>query len=206
MEIHIIPADPRRAFRIHKKVAAYCRVSIQQEIQFHSLEAQAEYFREFIGQHSQWELVGIYADQASGRNNVHMKEFQRMMADCRAGKIDLILVKSISRLGRNTVQLLQACDMLNTLQVEVYFEIEKLYISDQKAVKILTIFASLYQHESESKSYATRWGIMTRFRDGSSRICVRPCYGYRKTENGDLAPDPEEAEVVRQIYRWKQNG
>ena len=103
MKIRIIPADPRRAIRIHKKVAAYCRVSTQQEIQFHSLEAQAKYFIEFIGQHPQWELVSIYADQASGRNNIHMKEFQRMMEDCRAGEIDLILVKSISRLGRNTV-------------------------------------------------------------------------------------------------------
>ena len=94
-----------------------------------------------------------------------------MMEDCRAGKIDRILVKSISRLGRNTVQFLQACDMLNALHVDVYFEIEKLYISDPKAVKMLTIYASLYQHESESKSFATRWGILTRFRDGSSKIC-----------------------------------
>ena len=206
MKIHVIPAAPRKITRVHKKVAAYCRVSTQQEIQFHSLEAQAKYFREYIGQHPNWELAGIYADQASGRNNAHMKEFQRMMEDCRTGKIDLILVKSISRLGRNTVQFLQACDMLNALHVEVYFDIEKLYISDPKAVKMLTIYASLYQHESESKSFATRWGIVTRFRDGSSKICDWPCYGYRKTEKGGLVPDQEEAAVVRQIYRWKHDG
>ena len=96
--------------------------------------------------------------------------------------------------------------MLNALRVDVYFEIEKLYISDPKAVKMLTIYAGLYHHESECKSYATRWGIVTRFQDGSSKICDWPCYGYRKTENGDLVPDQEEATVVRQIYRWNHDG
>lgn len=80
-----------------------------------------------------------------------MKEFQRMMTDCRAGRIDLILVKSISRLGRNTVQFLKACNELNSLGVDVYFEVEKLYISNPKAVRMLTVYASVYQNESETK-------------------------------------------------------
>ena len=89
---------------IHRKVAAYCRVSTQQEIQHHSLEAQYEYYEKRILNTPSWEFAGIYADEASGRNNRKMYDFQRMMEDCRAGKIDLILVKSISRLGRNTLQ------------------------------------------------------------------------------------------------------
>lgn len=109
-----------------------------------------------------------------------------MMEDCCAGKIDLILVKSISCLGRNTVQFLQACDMLNALHVEVYFDIEKLYISDPKAVKMLTIYASLYQHESESKSFATRWGIVTRSRDGSSKYVISPAMGIGKQNMATL--------------------
>ena len=97
-----VRALPKMA--IHRKVAAYCRVSTQQEIQHHSLEAQREYYEKRIFSAPGWEFAGIYADEASGRNNRKMLDFQRMMADCRVGKIDLILAKSISRLGRNTLQ------------------------------------------------------------------------------------------------------
>ena len=192
--IRIIPTVPFKTIVVHKKVAAYCRVSTQQEIQHHSLEVQRKYFTGLIEQNSNWELIGIYADQTSGRNNVRMRAFQQMMADCHAGKIDLILVKPISRLGRNTVQFLEARNELNQLRVEVYFEVEKLFISNPKAVKMLTIYASLYQNESEGKSYAIRWGNIARFQDGSSGLFDRPCYGYRKDETGYLVPESHEAE------------
>ena len=104
-----------------------------------------------------WVFVGIYADQALGRHNLKMKEFQCMMVDCRAGLIDLILVKSISHLGRNTVQFLQACNEPNSLGVDVYFEVKKLYISNPKAVRMLTVYASVYQNESEPKSFSVHW-------------------------------------------------
>lgn len=204
MEIRYIPANPLFGFKPYKKVAAYCRVSTQQEIQHHSLEAQREYFEQYISGRSNWMFVGIYADEASGRNNANMKEFQRMMKECRKGNIDLILVKSISRLGRNTLQFLQACNELNTLGVEVYFEVENLYISDPNATRMLTIYASLYQQESESKSYAVRWSLITRFRDGTSKLYDRPCYGYRKDAYGKLEIVPEEACVVKLIYLWHE--
>ena len=132
-----------------------------------------------------------------------MRAFQQMMTNCRAGKIDLILVKSISRLSRNTVQFLEACNELNQLRVEVYFEVEKLFISNPKAVKMLTIHASLYQNESEGKSYSIRWGNTARFQDGSSGLFERPCYGYRKNETGHLVPEPHEAETVQKIFQWR---
>lgn len=204
--IRIIPAVPFKTIVAHKKVAAYCRVSTQQEIQHHSLEAQRKYFIGLIEQNSNWELIGIYADQTSGRNNVHMRAFQQMMMDCRTGKIDLILVKSISRLGRNTVQFLEACNELNQLRVEVYFEVEKLFISNPKAVKMLTIYAGLYQNESEGKSYSIRWGNTARFQDGSSGLFDRPCYGYRKDETGHLVPESHEAEIIRKIFQWRSEG
>lgn len=204
--IRIIPAVPFKTIVAHKKVAAYCRVSTQQEIQHHSLEAQRKYFTGLIEQNSNWELIGIYADQTSGRNNVHMRAFQQMMMDCHTGKIDLILVKSNSRLGRNTVQFLEACNELNQLRVEVYFEVEKLFISNPKAVKMLTIYASLYQNESEGKSYSIRWGNIARFQDGGSGLFDRPCYGYRKDETGHLVPEPHEAETIRKIFRWRSEG
>ncbi len=195
---------PKKRFR--KKVAVYCRVSTQQEIQHNSLEAQRNYYEQLVANHPEWTLVGIYADQASGRNNKKMNAFQRMLADCRAKKIDLILVKSISRMGRNTVEFLKACSELNCLGVEVFFEVEKVYASDPRAVRMLTIFAGLYQNESESKSFAIAWGHRVRFADGSSKMANRICYGYEHDENGELVPVPKEAEVVRMIYNWHSQG
>lgn len=200
------PATKLPQIIIHRKVAAYCRVSTQQEIQHHSLEAQREYYEKRITSNPGWEFVGIYADEASGRNNRKMLNFQRMMEDCRTGKIDLILAKSISRLGRNTLQFLQACDELKQLEVDVFFEVEKLYLHDPKAVRLLTIYASVYQNESEVKSFNTRWGIRTRFANGSTAKANTPCYGYRRNKDGELVVLPEEATVVQHIYNLRSQG
>ncbi len=135
-----------------------------------------------------------------------MRNFQQMMDDCRSGKIDLILVKSASRLGRNTLQFLQACEELKSLEVEVYFQIEKLYLHNPKATRLLTIYASVYQNESETKSRNITWGIRTRFANGTSALSNRPCYGYRKADDGSLIIFPAEAEVVRQIYMYRRQG
>lgn len=189
-----------------KRVAAYCRVSTMQEIQHHSLEAQRDYYEKLIASRPHWIFVGVYTDQVSGRHNLKMRDFQRMLEDCRNRKIDLILVKSISRMGRNTVQFLQACTELNDLGVDVYFEVEKLHINDPQAVRLLTIYASLYQNESESKSALITWGIRGRFANGSSGFANRPCYGYRRNPAGLLEIVHEEAEIVRQIFTWHCEG
>ena len=191
---------------IHKLVAAYCRVSTQQEIQHHSLEAQQVYYEQLITRNPVWEFAGIYADEASGRHNVKMRDFQRMMEDCRGRKIDLILVKSISRLGRNTLQFLNACNELKQLGVDVYFEVEKIYLHNPKAVRLLTIYASVYQNESEMKSANTCWGIRSRFANGTSAIANASCYGYRRDDKEGLKPVAEEAEVVRMIYDYRSEG
>lgn len=191
---------------IPKRVAAYCRVSTMQEIQHHSLEAQRDYYEKLIASRPHWIFVGVYTDQVSGRHNLKMQDFQRLLGDCRNRKIDLILVKSISRMGRNTVQFLQACNELNDLGVDVFFEVEKLHINDPQAVRLLTIYASLYQNESESKSALITWGIRVRFANGSSGFANRPCYGYRRNPAGLLEIVPEEAEIVRQIFRWHREG
>ena len=206
MKTTITPAKPIFNIPLPRRVAAYCRVSTDQEIQHHSLEAQREYYSQYISERLNWSFVEIYADQASGRHNLYMKEFQRMMADCRAGKIDYILVKSISRLGRNTVQFLHVCDELNALKVDVYFEVEKLHINEPKAVRMLTVYASLYQNESETKSYGVRWGNLVRFKNGSSKYYDRTCYGYCHGNDGSLEIVPGEAEAVRAIYAWHDEG
>ena len=147
MKITKIPAKAIPQIATHKNVAAYCRVSTAQEIQHHSLDVQQQYYEKLIQNRSGWTFVGIYADQASGRNNARMQAFQQMMDDCRNGRIDLILVKSISRMGRNTVQFLQACDELNRLSVEVFFEVERLYISNPKAVQLLKQLNAVVKEE-----------------------------------------------------------
>ena len=206
MKVTMRPARALPKIIVHRKVAAYCRVSTQQEIQHHSLEAQREYYEKRITGNSGWEFVGIYTDQASGRNKLKMHDFQRMMEDCRAGKIDLIITKSISRLGRNTLQFLNACEELKSLNVDVLFEVEKLYLHNPKAVRLLTIYASVYQNESEVKSAYTRWGIRTRYANGTSATANLPCYGYRRDVNGELVIEPAEAVVVRMIYDLRNQG
>lgn len=204
--IIFIPADNSPKYIKPTLVAAYCRVSTLQEIQHHSLETQREFYKKHIESHDNWKFVGIYSDQASGRCNKKMKDFQRMLEDCRSEKINKILVKSISRLGRNTLEFLRAVDFFNTLKIDVYFEVEKLHCYDKTAVKMLTIYASLYQQESESKSFATRWGHQVRFENGYSGIYNRPCYGYRKNKNGLLEIDTEQAAVVLRIYAYRAAG
>lgn len=206
MKITMRPVTAVPKIITYKKVAAYCRVSTQQEIQHRSLEAQREYYEKQIGANSGWEFVGIYADEASGRNNSKMHNFQRMMDDCRAGKIDLILTKSISRLGRNTLQFLNSCDELKQLNVDVYFEVEKQYLHNPMSDRLLTIYASVYQNESETNSSYTRWGIRTRYANGSSAKANLPCYGYRRNTNGELEIEPTEAVVVQMIYSFFQEG
>ena len=205
-KVKVIPAHTKYELMRPKKVAAYCRVSTPQEIQYHSLETQRSYFEKIIGDKVDWIFVGVYAEQASGRHNLKMKEFQRMMADCRAGNIDFIIVKSISRLGRNTLQFLQACNELNKLHIDVYFEVEKLHINDPQAVRMLTLYASVYQNESETKSYGVRWGHLVRFKNGNSKLYNRPCYGYKQSPDGTLEIAPEEAAVVNMIFAWHSEG
>lgn len=206
MKVETIPANKHVLLKrqLIKKVAAYCRVSTDQEIQLRSLETQQEYYENLIKNKPGWEFVGIYADTASGLNNKKMHGFQDLMQDCRNGKIDLILIKSISRLGRNTVQFLKSCDELKALNIEVFFEVEKIYISDLKATALMTVQESMFQHESEEKSYNTRWGIRARFAEGTSKFADAECYGYRKDSNGKLEVYEPEAKVIRNIYSWRE--
>ena len=206
MKVEIIPKNSIPDHLKPKRVAAYCRVSTKKEIQQNSLEAQMSFFNETIRQRINWIFVGIYADSTSGRNNLKMKEFQRMMDDCRAGKIDLILVKSVSRLGRNTVQFLQACSELNELGVDVYFLLEHIHINDPEAARIMSIFASVYQNENEDKSESVKWGFKAGFISGASGFANRKCYGYTHDQNGEFIPYPPEADIVKMIYDMRCKG
>ena len=183
------------------RVAAYCRVSTEYEEQESSYEVQVEHYTNYIHSNPEWELAGVYADDGiSATNTAKRDAFNRMIEDCRAGKIDMILTKSISRFSRNTVDCLKYTRELKTLNIAVFFEKENINTLDAKGEVLMTIMAALAQQESESLSANVRLGIQFRNQEGKVRVNHNWFLGYTKDEEGKLIIDPDQAEVVRRIY------
>lgn len=183
-----------------KKVAAYARVSMQSERMMHSLSAQISYYSKLIQKNPDWEYAGVYADDfISGTNTVKRDEFKRMLADCEEGKIDIILTKSISRFARNTVDLLETVRHLKSMGIEVRFEKENINSMSGDGELMLSILASFAQEESRSISENIRWATKKRFEKGIPNGKFR-IFGYR-WEDDQLVIEPEEAEIVKRIYR-----
>lgn len=206
--VTIIPArrrvgSQRTAAQVQKiRVAAYCRVSTDSEEQETSYEAQVSHYTGYIKSKPEWQMVEVYADDGiSGTNTAKRDEFNRMIADCEAGKIDLILTKSISRFSRNTLDCLKYTRKLKALNIAVFFEKENINTLDSKGEVLLTIMASLAQQESESLSANVRMGIQYRNQQGKVQINHNWFLGYTKDAEGNLVIDPEQAEIVRRIYR-----
>lgn len=183
-----------------RRVAAYARVSLDSKQLLHSLSAQVSYYSEYIQKNPMWEYVGVYVDEGiTGTSTAKRKEFQRMMADCDAGKIDLILVKSISRLARNSLDLLNTVRHLKEIGVEVRFERENISTFKEEGEFLLTLLASYAQSEAESLSENIKWGKRKGFAQGNVNG-MQAGYGY-KWQDGKMVIVPEEAEIVKRIYR-----
>ena len=183
-----------------KKVAAYARVSKESNRMHHSLSAQVSYYSSLIQHNPEWQYAGVFADYGiSGTGTAKREEFQRMLKAADNGEIDIILTKSIQRFARNTVDLLNTVRHLKDIGVEVRFEKENIYTLSGDGEFMLTILASVAQEESLSLSENMKWGIRKRFRQGIPHGHFRT-YGYR-WEGDDLVIVPEEADVVRRIYR-----
>ncbi|MCB8818367.1 recombinase family protein [Desulfosporosinus shakirovi] len=191
-----IPSTKKEVLR----VAAYCRVSTAYEEQQTSLNSQIQYYTDYINNREGWIFAGIYSEQASGTCFDNRTAFNRMMKDCRAGKIDYIITKSISRFGRNTLPFLRSFNELIGLGITIYFEMERLDSSDWRMLKIITAAAAVAQSESESKSANIKWGIQRSFEKGHVKLNHTNFLGYTKDENGKLVIVEEEAEIVRLIY------
>ena len=206
--VTVIPArrrvgSQRTAAQVQKiRVAAYCRVPTDSEEQETSYEAQVSHYMEYIKSKPEWQMVEVYADDGiSGTNTARRDEFNRMIADCEAGKIDLILTKSISRFSRNTLDCLKYTRKLKALNIAVFFEKENINTMDSKGEVLLTIMASLAQQESESLSANVRMGIQYRNQQGKVQINHNWFLGYTKDAEGNLVIDSEQAEIVRRIHR-----
>lgn len=192
-----------RALPPETRTAAYVRVSCDKDTMLRSLAAQVSYYSEMIQKYEGWRFMGVYADEAVTGTKDSRAEFQRLLNDCRAGKIDLVITKTISRFARNTVTLLETVRELKSLGVEVYFENERIHSMSGDGELMLTILASYAQEESRSVSENCRWRIRKNFERGIPYGLS--LYGY-EVEGNKLTIVLEEAEVVRAIYEMYLNG
>ena len=184
------------------RVAAYARVSTDTDEQANSYSAQVDYYTNHIQNNPQWEYVNVYADQdRTGTSTKGREGFNSMVEDALSGKIDLILVKSVSRFARNTVDTLETVRKLKERGIEVFFEKENIRTLDSKGEVLLTILSSLAQDESRNISENVTWGIRKRFADGKLIIPYTNFLGYQKGKDGNPEIVPKEAETVRRIYK-----
>ncbi len=210
--ISMIPSRPEYDRSIkpqHKalRVAAYCRVSTTLEQQETSYEAQVSYYTEKIKSNPNWKLAGIYADDGKSATNTKKRDdFNAMIEDCMAGKIDMVITKSVSRFARNTVDSLQNIRKLKEKNIAVFFEKEGVNTLEGTGELLITILSSQAQEESRNLSENTRWGLVRRFENGVVSVNHNKFLGYTKDKNGELVIVPEEAELVRRIFRLYLEG
>ena len=187
------------------RVAAYCRVSTDSEDQLGSLETQMKFYTNYILKQPNWILAGIYSDNASGVRLKKRDGYLQMMRNCKRGKIDLILVKSISRFGRNTLTTIKDIRRLKKMNIGVYFELggfNTLITSDS----IIDQYATLAQAESQSHSENIKFGMRRRMESGRTLLNHTQFLDYIKGKDGELQIVPEEAEIVRKIFELYVQG
>lgn len=182
-----------------KKVVVYCRVSTKSEAQANSLETQKYGLVEMVKCNPEWRLIATYEDQYTGRSK-YRPGFQQMMLDSYENRFDTILVKSISRFGRNVIDVLEVLKKLDALGIEVIFEKENISSKSPTTTLELHVRAALAEAESENLSAAIKWGHGRRFEKGTSGMYNKKCYGYKKGMQGELIIDEPKAQVVRQIF------
>lgn len=184
------------------RVAAYCRVSTDSDEQETSYDAQCTHYSDFICNHPDWTLAGIYADEGlSGTSTKKREQFNQMIQDCESGLIDMVITKSISRWARNTLDSLKNIRKLKALGIPVLFEKENINTMDSKGEVLITIMSSIAQQESDSISKNVRMGIQYQMQRGKGMLNTAQFLGLTKDQDGNLVIIPEEAALIRRIYR-----
>lgn len=201
--------EPKQALLVDKakyqqtRMAAYCRVSTDSAEQKTSYETQKQVYTDMIARRKDWMMVGIYADEGiSGTRADKRPEFNKMIKDCLAGKIDYIITKSVSRFARNTVECLEFVRMLKARNIGILFEEQNIDTLKCDSELYLVIYAGFAQSESESMSKNITWAFRKNFEEGKVVINYKRMVGYRKGEDGKPEIVPEEAEIVRNIFEW----
>lgn len=180
-----------------KRVAAYARVSCGKDTMLHSLAAQIDYYRDYIIRNPEWRFAGVYADEAKTGTKDNREQFQLLLTECRSGNVDMIITKSISRLARNTVTLLETVRELKSLGVDVFFEEQNIYTLSAEGEVMLTLLASFAQAESLSCSDNCKWRIRKGFEEGRASTCTM--LGYRLM-NGEITLIEDEAKIAKRIF------
>ena len=210
-KVTIIPAKaprnvPGKPSNQKLRVAAYCRVSSEKDEQVNSFEVQVSYYTEKISGNPAWKMAGIYADEGiTGTSMKHREDFKRMLRACREGRIDLILCKSVSRFGRNSVDVLRTIRALRERGVGVIFEKEGVDTRTMNSELILAFHSAFSQSESESIRENVSRGLRMAYAQGTITLPATT-YGFRKGEDGSIAIDPEKADTIRSIYQWLLDG
>ena len=197
---------PAKNDRLEKKVGIYCRVSTNEKEQLYSLAAQISALTRAVANVSQWRLADVFIDIASAKGEVPRREFERLLKECQAHNISVVLTKSISRFGRDTVETLSALKQLKSAGVRVIFENENLDTDEMDSELMISVMESCAQAENESRSENIRLGLAHRAANGTSGLYTRKLYGYKKNKDGELVIDEETAKVVRDIFRWYLDG
>lgn len=201
MNIRVIEAQRPGVKKKKRRVAAYCRVSTDNKDQLESLETQKAHYESYILLHSEWEYAGLYYDTGITGTKAEIRDgLQNLLTACRIGKVEHILVKSISRFSRNTTDCLSIVRELLNIGVTIYFEKENIDTGEMESELILSILSSMAEEESASISKNEKWSIQRRMAAGTFKIGYVP-YGYQRDENGDMVIEPAEAGVVRFIFR-----
>lgn len=189
------------------RVAAYCRVSTKQDEQLNSYEVQRTHYEERIRTEPKWSLVGIFADKGiTGTSMKKRDEFNKMLRLCYKGKIDMIIVKSISRFARNTLDVIKITRKLREINVDVYFEEQGIHSIDPASEFYITIYGSIAQSESENISANVKWGKAQSAKQGNVPFQYKHFLGYTKNADGEIEIVPEEAEIIREIYERYLSG
>lgn len=196
-KVRVIPANTNEPM---KHVVIYARVSSNTMDQLESLKAQVSGLTKFVSGHNNWKLVDIHIDIASSKKGAVRPAFHKMIEECKAGLTDIVVVKNISRLGRDTVEVLDAINTLRESQVRIIFKQEELDTLTVGSSLLISTIEACTQAENETRSANIKWGIKQRDSNGSMGFYRRKCYGYDKDENGDLVINEEQAEVVKQIF------
>lgn len=205
VEVQVIPAitDRDGYEKPKQRVCAYCRVSTDMDTQALSYELQVQNYTEYIHANPDWQFVDIYADKGiSGTSLRHRDDFNRMIADCKAGKIDLIITKAVTRFARNVLDCISTIRMLKQLDppVAVYFETERINTLDTTSETYLGLISLFAQGESESKSESLKWSYIRRWKRGTGIYPSWNLLGYEVNEEGSWVIVEEEAELVRAIF------
>ena len=208
--VTIIPAKPIEEQQLLKRklqVAAYCRVSTEEEEQQSSYEAQCSYYTEKIITNPEWTMAGIFADEGiTGTSTKKRDDFNRMIRKCKKKKIDLILTKSISRFARNTLDTINYTRMLRAMGIGIYFEKENINTLDMDSEMLITMLGAFAQAESESISRNVAWGKRQALREGKVYVNFNQLYSYFQDDRGEPGINEDKAAVVRDIYEQYLRG